>query len=202
MIRKAVTGDALGIAKVHVDTFRSTYNGIYPDEFLSNMSYERARHTWETTHLVPSSPNAVYIAEDESEHIVGFAICGPDRDSDPIYKGEVIGLYVLQKMQRRGIGKRLMLAAVQDLSSRGFSSMLVWVLADNPSRHFYEKLGGEHVQTRDTIVGGKSFKELGYGWKSLDSISQNANHVPQIDRASTCVLNNELAAWVEFGIYS
>ncbi|MGP8071363.1 MAG: N-acetyltransferase family protein [Candidatus Bathyarchaeia archaeon] len=181
-VRKATTSDAQGIAKVHVDTFRTTYYGIYPDEFLSNMSYDRSRHTWETTHLVPSSQNAVYVAEDEPRNIVGFSICGPDRDNDALYKGEVIGLYVLQKMQRRGIGKQLMLAAVEDLDSRGFSSILVWVLADNPSRRFYEKLGGEHVQTRDIIVGGKSFKEFGYGWKSLDLIPQNASHVPQIDK--------------------
>jgi hypothetical protein len=44
------------------------------------------------------------------------------------------------------------------------------VLADNPSRRFYEELGGEHVQTRDIIVGGQPFKEFGYGWKNLDSI--------------------------------
>jgi ribosomal protein S18 acetylase RimI-like enzyme len=73
-------------------------------------------------------------------------------------------------MQRQGIGKQLMLAAVQDLKSRGFSSMLVWVLADNPSKHFYELLGGEHVQTRDIAMGGKSLKEFGYGWENLDSM--------------------------------
>ena len=169
-VRRGIISDAQGIAKVHVDTWRTTYHGIYPDEFLSNLSYDRARRIWETTHLIQKSQNAVYVAEDEPENIVGFAICGPDRDNDPIYKGEVIGLYVLQKMQRRGIGKHLMLAAVQDLKSRGFSSMLVWVLADNPSKRFYEGRGGEHVQTRDIVMGGKPFKEFGYGWKNLNSI--------------------------------
>jgi ribosomal protein S18 acetylase RimI-like enzyme len=169
-IRRANTDDAEELAKVHIDTMRSTYHGIYPDEFLSNLSYDRARRMWETTQLDPKSQDAVYVAEDEARSIVGFAVCGPDRDNDPVYKGEIIGLYVLQKMQRRGIGKQLMLAAVQDLKSRGFSSMLVWVLADNPSRRFYEELGGEHVQTRDITTGGKPFKELGYGWNDLDSI--------------------------------
>jgi len=131
-IRRANTNDAQGIAKVHIDTWRTTYHGILPDEFLSSLSYDR------TTYLNPNSRDAVSVAEDESRNIVGFAICGPDRDNDPIYKGELYGIYVLQKMQRRGIGRQLMLAAVQDLKSRGFSSMLVWVLADNPSRRFYE----------------------------------------------------------------
>jgi ribosomal protein S18 acetylase RimI-like enzyme len=169
-IRTANTNDAQGIAKVHIDTMRTTHHGILPDEFLSSLSYDRARRKWETTYLNPNSQDAVSVAEDETGNIVGFAICGPDRDNDSVYKGELYGIYVLQKMQRRGIGKQLMLAAVQDLRSRGFSSMLVWVLADNPSRRFYESLGGEHVQTRDTTMGGKPLKEFGYGWRDLDSI--------------------------------
>jgi ribosomal protein S18 acetylase RimI-like enzyme len=112
----------------------------------------------------------VFIAEDDSKKIVGFAICGRDRDNDPTYEGEVIGLYILQSVQRRGIGKQLILSAVKDLKSRGFNSMIVWVLADNASRHFYEKLGGEHVHTRNITVGGKQFQEYGYGWKDLDSM--------------------------------
>jgi ribosomal protein S18 acetylase RimI-like enzyme len=169
-IRRANTNDAQGIARVHIDTWRTTYHGILPDEFLSSLSYDQARRKWETTYLNPNSQDAVSVAEDESRNIVGFAICGPDRDNDPVYKGELYGIYVLQRMQRQGIGRQLMLAAVQDLKSRGFSSMLVWVLADNPSRRFYELLGGEHVQTRDITMGGKPLKEFGYGWKNSDSI--------------------------------
>jgi len=169
-IRRANTNDAQGIARVHIDTWRTAYHGILPEEFLSNLSYDRGRRNWETTHLNPKSQNAVYVAEGESRDIVGFAICGPDRDNDPVYKGELYGIYVLQRMQRQGIGRQLMLAAVQDLKSRGISSMLVWVLVDNPSRRFYESLGGEHVQTRDITMGGKPLKEFGYGWENLDSI--------------------------------
>lgn len=114
------------------------------------------------------------MAVDDSKSIVGFIICGQDRDNDPTYKGEVVGVYLLQSIQRRGIGKQLMLAAVKDLKSRSFDSMIVWVLADNPSRHFYEQLGGEHVQTRNTTIGGKQFQEYGYGWKNLDSFAEVA----------------------------
>jgi ribosomal protein S18 acetylase RimI-like enzyme len=169
-IRRANTNDAQGIARVHIDTWRTTYHGILPEEFLSSLTYDRARRKWETTNLNPKSQDAVYVAEDESRNIVGFATCGPDRDNDPVYKGELYGIYVLEKMQRRGIGRQLMLAVVQDLKNRGFSSMLVWVLVDNPSKRFYELLGGEHVQTRNITMGGKLLKEFGHGWENLDSI--------------------------------
>jgi ribosomal protein S18 acetylase RimI-like enzyme len=173
-IRKAEVKDAEGIAKVHIDTMRTTYQGIYPADFLSSLSYGKAGHTWETVYLSPKSHDAVYVAEDDSKKIVGFVIYGKDRDNDTVYKGEVIGVYMLRSMQRRGIGKQLMLAAVKDLKSRGFASMIVWVLADNPSRGFYERLGGEHVQTREITVGGKRFQEYGYGWKNLDSLADTA----------------------------
>lgn len=40
-IRKATINDAEGIAKVHVDSWRTTYKGIIPDEFLYNLSYKK-----------------------------------------------------------------------------------------------------------------------------------------------------------------
>jgi len=152
---------------------RTTYQGIYPVEFLSGLSYEHSRRRWETVYLSPKSCDVTFVAE-ESSKIVGFMICGDDRDNDPTYKGEVIGIYVLQSKQRQGIGKQLMLATVNEFRNRGFDSMIVWVLADNPARHFYEHLEGEHIQTRDTTVGGKRFQECGYGWKNLDTIFKNS----------------------------
>ena len=176
-IRTADAKDAAAVAKVQIDTWRTTYQGILPDEYLSNLSYDRSRRMWETILLGPESQVVAYVAEDDSETVVGWVSCGPDRDQDPTYRGEVYGLYVLQKMQRAGIGRQLMATAARDLKSRGFNSMIVWVLADNSSRHFYEKLRGEHAQTRDITIGGMKLKEYGYGWKNLDSIPDTPSSI-------------------------
>lgn len=40
-IRKANRDDAPGIAKVHVDSWRTTYKGIIPQSFLDELSYEQ-----------------------------------------------------------------------------------------------------------------------------------------------------------------
>lgn len=45
-IRKANSVDATSIAKVHVDSWRTTYKGIIPDEFLNNLSYEQRTELW------------------------------------------------------------------------------------------------------------------------------------------------------------
>lgn len=169
MVRKAALQDAAAIAQIQVDTWRSTYRGIMTDEFLSNMSYERGQRNWEAA-FGPKSLTVVYVAEANQNHIVGFAACGPVRDNEPAFDGELYAIYVIQGLQGRGIGARLSLAVAAELRGRGFDSMLVWVLAENPFRRFYESLGGEKVRTRDIDIGGKTLKELGYGWKSLDSL--------------------------------
>ena len=46
LIRKAELEDAKGIAKVHVDSWRTTYKGIVPDTFLENLSYENREQIW------------------------------------------------------------------------------------------------------------------------------------------------------------
>lgn len=110
----------------------------------------------------------MFVAEDAPGNIVGFAECGPARDSKD-FDGELYAIYVVQDMQGKGIGKMLSLSVARELKARGCGSMLIWVLAQNPFRRFYESLGGQQVGTKDTIIGGKALKELGYGWKNLDS---------------------------------
>src|SRR5205809_105170 len=83
-IRPARVEDAAGIAKVHIDSWRTTYKGMVPDEHLA-----------------------------------------------------------------------------------GLSSMLVWVLEQNPSRHFYEALGGQYMRSKPIEVGGAQLVEAAYGWGDM-----------------------------------
>jgi hypothetical protein len=45
--------------------------------------------------------------------------------------------------------------------------MAVWVLARNPSRRFYEALGGELITEQQIERGGESYVEVAYGWRDL-----------------------------------
>ncbi|WP_259343698.1 hypothetical protein [Oceanobacillus picturae] len=45
-IRIAKPGDAAGIAKVHVDAWRTTYDGILPQEFLNRLDYGNRTNLW------------------------------------------------------------------------------------------------------------------------------------------------------------
>ena len=170
-VRAAVFQDAAAIARVHVDTWRSTYRGIMDEEFLRSLSHEQRQRNWEAA-LQDSKTQSLFVAEDDQHEIVGFAACGPAREQKELFDGELYAIYVIQKAQRKQIGKKLVLFVSRDLKTRGFNSMLVWVLAGNPFKKFYVSLGGEQIASKIVEVGGRNLEELGFGWKSLDSLTE------------------------------
>lgn len=71
-IRKAVLSDSSGIARVQVDSWRKTYKGIVPDEYLNNMSYDKREEVWKGA----VTQSCVLVAENAEEEIVGFILAG------------------------------------------------------------------------------------------------------------------------------
>jgi ribosomal protein S18 acetylase RimI-like enzyme len=178
-IRPAVPDDAFGIARVHVDAWRTTYPGIMPTKVLANLSYETRERVWRRNLETAGQDGTVlYVAErtppDASDtaqsqvgEIVGFAGGGPERSGDPDHAGEVYAIYVLEPYQRRGVGRQLFCAVTSRLAEAGMRSLLVWVAAQNPSRRFYEALGGAPVRERQEESGGAPLDEVAYGWSDV-----------------------------------
>jgi len=169
-IRKAAAEDAAGMAKVHVDSWRATYKGIVSDEFLEGLSYSHREAGWRQRIDQNSSKYDMFVAQNESGHIVGFADGGPERSGDPVYDGELYAIYLLQDYQKQGIGRRLFQHVVQHLVESGFRTMLIWVLAENPSRRFYESLGGQPIRETGIEIGGEHLSEIAYGWSDLAKV--------------------------------
>jgi GNAT superfamily N-acetyltransferase len=165
-IRTACASDAAAIARVHVDSWRTTYRGIVPDDFLAALSYEQRERMWRDILSPAPRSSFVSVAEDPGGQIVGFASGGPARDADHDYSGEVYAIYLLQDQQRHGLGRRLIRALVQQLVQAGMTSLLVWVLADNPARKFYEALGGQYVYDKQVSLGNARLVEVAYGWRN------------------------------------
>ncbi|MBD7986262.1 GNAT family N-acetyltransferase [Sporosarcina sp. Sa2YVA2] len=164
-IRKAEIADAAEIAKVHVDSWKTTYDNIVPNEYLASLSYESREQMW--TNAIPHGD--MYVAENNSGQIVGFAKGGKERSGNyKGYDGELYAIYILQEYQGIGMGKALVKSIIEDLVDIGIHSMLVLVLEDNNSRKFYESLGGRKIDTVAVEIGGKKFSELVYGWKNIE----------------------------------
>jgi L-amino acid N-acyltransferase YncA len=166
-IRKAELTDAKEIAKVHVNSWKTTYADIIPDEYLNNLVYEGREKLWKEN--IPNSE--VFVAENEEGKIVGFSSGGKERSGKyPDYTGELYAIYILKEYQGNGLGKLLVKAIIEELQQSNFSSMIVLVLADNSSRLFYEKLGGEKIDTIEVNIFGKKLNELVYGWDNIRTL--------------------------------
>lgn len=164
LIRKAKIQDAEDIAKVHIDTWRTTYKGIVPDEKLDNMSLER---DIEMQKKFISKEEVITLVCEIEGKVIGFACCGERRDGPEKFTGELYGLYILKEYQGRGIGNRMVEDVVDELKSRGYNSMLLWALEENSSCRFYEKLGGEKVGEQYLEYAGKKVKAVAYGWELI-----------------------------------
>ena len=167
-VRAATAADAGGIARTHIDTWRDTYAGIIPTRILLKMS-ERAHVAMWSTELARSrGDGAIVVADAAGAGVVGFGSCGLARSAEPPYAGEVFTLYVHPDYQGTGVGKRLLASLFRRLLAKDLRSALIWVLADNPARFFYQAMGGALVAVRTQRLWGTELQESGYGWANLD----------------------------------
>jgi ribosomal protein S18 acetylase RimI-like enzyme len=163
-IRKANSNDAKGIAKVQVESWKTTYKNIVPDEYLNRMTYESREQKWKDI----ISEQAVFVAETVEGEIVGFSNGGKKRTGKHTkYEGELYAIYILEKYQRKGLGKLLIEPIVKDLIQKDISSMTVLVLEENRSRLFYESLGAKKIDVVEIEILGKKLNEIVYGWEDI-----------------------------------
>lgn|SRR5699024_9355916 len=166
-IRLAQEKDAKAIAKVHVDSWRTTYEGVVDPDFLANMSYSEREENW--SRIIPSNPPLV--AENEDGEIIGFASSGPERSGEyPGYSSELYAIYICKEYQGKGLGKSLVSHTMDRLLEAGYESMIVIVLEENEARFFYEALGGQRLAEGELKIGERTHRELVYGWKSLGEL--------------------------------
>jgi ribosomal protein S18 acetylase RimI-like enzyme len=166
-IRRARPEDARSIARVDVETWRATYAGVLSTPYLVGLSERRREAGWRNAIL--REPRDVRVAVSEDGTLLGFGSCGPSY-GDRRFAGEVFTLYVAPDWQNRGIGRRILLALFRRLVAAGRSSVVIWVLRDNPSRFFYERLGARQVRHKTLIFAGAGVEAVAYGWTDLPGL--------------------------------
>ncbi|MGD6960503.1 N-acetyltransferase family protein [Rossellomorea aquimaris] len=167
-IKRADINDARGIAKVQVDSWKTTYKDIVPDDYLIRMSYESRELKWKD---IISNGGVVFAAENSAGEIVGFSSCGPQRDNKySSFRGELYAIYILKEYQRSGLGKLLLNPIIDEFLEQEIFAMTVIVLKDNNSRLFYEVLGAKKIDTIETEISGRRLREFVYGWEDIRKI--------------------------------
>jgi GNAT superfamily N-acetyltransferase len=164
-IRPAAAADARAIAEVQVATWKTTYRGIFPDLILDNLSVDERVPRW--AERFTSADQITLVGCDANGTVVGFVCGGPERTGTLGCDGELHAIYLLERVQRQGLGTLLVNHLVRELRARGFTSMAVWVLAANAFRKFYEALGGKVIAEREHERGGQMTQEVAYGWRDL-----------------------------------
>jgi GNAT superfamily N-acetyltransferase len=165
-IRTASLDDAHGIARVQVESSRTTYAELFSAEYLDSFSTEARQQVWSA---LLADPGQVTLVATVGAEIVGFANGGPNRGQEPFH-AEVYAIYLVAACQRVGVGRHLMGRLVHELSVLGHDSLIVWVLRDNPFRQFYERLGGAIFSGKRVSAGGRTLDEVSYAWPRLPLI--------------------------------
>ncbi len=178
-IRRALPEDAGGIAVVHVQSWHETYPGIVPQNVIDALSVVEKTESW-TKRLLENQPISgfTYVAEDNNQKIIGFASGGPTRkelfsgqaispELIENFDGEMRAIYLLRAHQHVGVGKALFKAVCEELKRLGHKRMLVRVLLDNPSKGFYEHMGGVLVAENELTIG-VPLKEAIFGWDQME----------------------------------
>jgi GNAT superfamily N-acetyltransferase len=154
--RKANIQDSPGLAYVHVHSWRTTYKGIVSENYLQSLSIEEREQKWVQ---ILSGTHHTYVCELEDGKIIGFVSFGKERSGE--YDGELYAIYLLEEYQGKGIGKELLEIAATRLKKQGYNSMWIWVLKENPSKHFYYAFKPTLIKEEVLTIGGESHQEEG-----------------------------------------
>lgn len=170
-IRPAIPADALAIAQVRVDAWRTTYRGMMPAAYLAAMRVEDSRALWDR--VLTAAPNTTsMLVADVDGRVVGFASALMLAEPKFGLDAELSAIYLDRDRQRAGLGTRLLAAVLAAQRRHGASGLLTWVIAGNRgARAFYERYGAELVVEQPFQWDGMDLVEAGYGWRDLDALA-------------------------------
>jgi GNAT superfamily N-acetyltransferase len=165
-VREAVVEDAEGIARVHTDSWQTSYRGILPDTVLDRIDVgQRA----DSRRKILRDRTVFQLVAYDVTHgdIVGFCDAGASRRHVP-FAGEVYAIYLAHRAKRHGLGHEMFERVQAWLVAQDMRSMIVWVLENNHhARRFYEAEGGKQSSRIQSRVGGYPVVELSYVWDRL-----------------------------------
>jgi len=169
-LRAAGPPDAAVVAHVHQESWRTTYTGILPRDVIEQLAGRRSEATWRERLAARRPMETVWLAQDDTGRVLGFANAGPARHRLEGLEAEIYALYVLQDAQRRGVGRALVRECARDFVRHGHFGFYLWVLKANRARLFYEALGGAEIAEKSERLGLHSFAEIAYAWHDLTAL--------------------------------
>jgi GNAT superfamily N-acetyltransferase len=130
IIRASEPADAEAIETVRIAAWKVGFQGILADAFLETLRGDaRQRRESIQSRQLQNGADLVAVVE---EHIVGWVSGGPTRDADlNAASVELYACYVHPEFWRHGLGRALLLAALEKLDGDRSAVTTGWVLARN-----------------------------------------------------------------------
>ncbi|MGI4857358.1 MAG: GNAT family N-acetyltransferase [Janthinobacterium lividum] len=160
-IRKATAADAWDIARIHVDSWKSTYQDIFPNEYIEKITVESRHGHWQKEIAAGFD---ILVSSDAAGNVRGWIAFGRDRElPDSRETAEIQAMYLDPHCVRKGLGSDLLREVVSILLIAKVTNLTVWVLEKNyPARSFYHKQGFSSVPVKQSVIerGGAALVEL------------------------------------------
>jgi len=163
-VRPATLRDAKTIAEIHVSTWQTAYEGIFPETDLAGIQLDKRLALWREAIEFSEPQVHVVVDEDDGNRIVGFV--GYDRSRDPKTKptnGEIWAMYVEPGAWNTGAGLALWDATREGLQDEGCLDVTLWVLLHNERALRFFELAGfkrELNTARTTPMGSIKVEEI------------------------------------------
>jgi GNAT superfamily N-acetyltransferase len=112
-----------------------------------------------------ANPDVICLVAERRGAAAGLAVLcpSPDDDADPEAVALLDRLYTEPAAWRRGLGRALLDASMEELSSRGFREVTLWTAEWNASRGFYEVNGWSlDGAAREKTFAGSTYTEVRY----------------------------------------
>lgn len=159
-IRTAGVQDLETVSRIHALSWKTTYRGILPDDFLDQLSYRR----WVAPLKDMMEQGLEIRVIEEEEKPFGCITFSAARDQAFAGWGEIVSFHLLLEARGKGYGRLLIQDAVRQLKEKGYSKIYLWVLEKNErARRFYEKNGftwnGDRLEGEE---GGRKVTDLRY----------------------------------------
>ncbi len=159
-----VTDPALAatLADLGAETFTQTFGHLYkPEDIRLFLTEKHAVETYRD--LITDNQSAVWLARDEAEAAIGYAVAGPCRlpaPDMPDNSGELSRLYVSEAARGAGLGQRMLTYVFAWLEARYDPIYLSVYSKNHGAQRLYKRYGFEKVHDYFFMVGNHADPEF------------------------------------------
>jgi 3-deoxy-manno-octulosonate cytidylyltransferase (CMP-KDO synthetase) len=167
--RVGTAGDIPSISDAYIRSVRGSYQGILPTDYLDGLTVEKRSKVFADRRAANAESYGLLIAEHESAGVIGFVDFAQRGEADSPH-GYIFSFYFVPEFQRRGLGSLLFRDCLRKLRNRSYATVCLDTFETNPSRPFYDKMGGKVVERREHEVNGLNLPAVVYRWDDLSEI--------------------------------